>query len=227
MEAVAYYDSRYPDAWISGETYLRDYLQKRGFTVKDADALKTWMDAGIAKGDARGAVCVFCQDAVPDTVVESMLPTATVRKFLELGGGVVYVSNWPFYWQGHNDGTYTEWGPVGCRYVLAGFTLQFNDDGQPCTITDEGYRWGLRKTWNSQRAIESGFTPHIVLAKSTGGYPAAWVYFFHPDGVGGFVRIHDRVINYQGDDALCQEVHDVAIALRRRASARVVLAGSP
>ena len=51
-DRVAYRDSRYPTHWIADAdtVIVRDALVAAGYTVLDADELKTWMDARIADG---------------------------------------------------------------------------------------------------------------------------------------------------------------------------------
>jgi hypothetical protein len=61
------------------------------------------------------------------------------------------------------------------------------------------------------RALEASKTPHVTLAKSVGGYPCAYVWYFDSTlSKGGFVRLHDIIIDYS-NQALAQDVYDVAI----------------
>jgi hypothetical protein len=73
---AAYWDGNYGTAWVGGGEGTRDILEAEGYEVLDAVALKAWMDARIADGAA--SVVVFCRDAVPDTVAESMSATILV-----------------------------------------------------------------------------------------------------------------------------------------------------
>ncbi|UCG60165.1 MAG: hypothetical protein JSU70_11695, partial [Phycisphaerales bacterium] len=87
---VAYWDAAYPSAWAEVEVTVavRDYLALNGYTVLNANELKTWMDARIADGAL--SVVVFCKDIVPDTVAETMDDTCTIRRYLDAGGKVVW-----------------------------------------------------------------------------------------------------------------------------------------
>jgi hypothetical protein len=212
VDAVVYYDTRYPTSWINrtSATYLRDFLVSKGFSVKNADELKTWMQKHISAGTASGAVCVMAQDIAPDTIVETKDTNCTLRQFLNAGGRIVWLGDWQLYYQGHADGTKTVWGSAGSTDIL-GFTAQVNNDTSSCTITTDGTTWGLDITWTSMRALEASKTPHVTLAKSVGGYPCAYVWYFDSTlSKGGFVRLHDIIIDYS-NQALAQDVYDVAI----------------
>ena len=74
---AAYWDGDRDYGWSGGGAGTRDALEAKGYEILSAAALKTWMDARIADGAA--SVVVFCQDAVPDTVAESMSATCTLR----------------------------------------------------------------------------------------------------------------------------------------------------
>ena len=113
-DRAAYYDARYPTGWAAnpGPANVRYALEAAGYTILDADQLKTWMDGHIADGAL--SVVVMCQDIVPDTVAETMTATCTIRQYLDAGGKVVFFSDWPFYYQGLSDGTSAPtWGPDG------------------------------------------------------------------------------------------------------------------
>ena len=44
-DRAAYWDGRYPSAWGGPGDAVRDALAAVGYTILDADQLKTWMDA--------------------------------------------------------------------------------------------------------------------------------------------------------------------------------------
>ena len=67
---AAYFDSKYPSAWAGAGNVTRDALAAAGYTILNANELKTWMDARIA--DKKLSVVVMTQDVVPDTVAETM-----------------------------------------------------------------------------------------------------------------------------------------------------------
>jgi len=87
-DRAAYWDGQYPSAWGGGGEAIRDGLEAAGYTVLDADELKTWMDGHIA--DKALSVVVFCRDVGPDTVAETMSDTCTLRRYLDAGGKIVW-----------------------------------------------------------------------------------------------------------------------------------------
>ncbi len=105
QERAAYWDSRYRTNWASGadSNAVRDGLSAAGYTILNADQLKTWMNARIA--DKKLSVVVFCRDNAPDTVVETVDANCTLRKYLDAGGKIVLYADIPFWDIAHADGT--------------------------------------------------------------------------------------------------------------------------
>jgi len=189
---VAYYDGRYPTGWADTAVAegVRDYLALNGYTVLDADQLKTWMDARIADGAL--SVVVMCQDIAPDTVTETRDATCTLRRYLDAGGKVVQYADIPFYNQGHADGTTTNWATDGSVYIL-GFNAAGAgwNSGNTVTITPAGANWGLTQTWSSNRPALPGDVD-TILATDSDGDAAAWAKSYVPrDRHRGFVYIAD------------------------------------
>jgi len=191
-DRAVYWDDDYSSAWAGGATTIRDALEAAGYTVLDAAQLKSWMDGHIK--DKALSVVVFCRDVVPDTVAESMNSNCTIRRYLDAGGKVVWYSDWPFYYQGHSDGTNVTWDSAGATSVL-GFNASSGPNGtlEEVVITDAGIEWGLTTTWQSQRPTSVTITPNLTpLATISSGSAAAWVKHYLPgDKYRGFVRIYD------------------------------------
>jgi hypothetical protein len=191
-DRAAYWDDDYPAAWAGGATTIRDALADAGYTVLNAAQLKTWMNGHIK--DKALSVVVFCHDIVPDTVAETMDASCTIRKYLDSGGKVVWYSDWPFYYQGHSDGTSVTWGSAGASSIL-GFNASSgpNDTYDEVVFTEAGIEWGLTTPWQSQRATAVTVTPNLTpLATISSGSAAAWAKHFLPgDKYRGFVRLYD------------------------------------
>jgi hypothetical protein len=189
-DRAVYWDARYPSAWAGGGEAIRDALEYVGYEILDADQLKAWMNAHIS--DDMPSVVVFCHDIAPDTVVESMSSVCTLRRYLDAGGKIVWYADIPMYYQGHVDGTRTNYGVNGSIDILG-----FNAAGGPWDTQDEvaftvnGVNWGLTETWQSERPTSSSGLR--VLAEDNRGYAAAWVKHYIPgDDYRGFVRLFDR-----------------------------------
>ncbi|MHC4558355.1 MAG: hypothetical protein ACYS80_13740, partial [Planctomycetota bacterium] len=212
---VAYWDTDYPTGWaeVALTEAVRDYLATNGYTVVDAAQLKTWMDARIA--DGAPSVVVFCKDIVPDTVAETQDPNATIRKYLDAGGKVVWYADWPIYYQGLSDGTSAPtWGPDGAINVL-GFNASGgpNDTGEQVGFTAAGIEWGLTQTWPSARPTPPDITENLTtLATISGGSAAGWAKHYLPgDYYRGFFRIADFNVS-AGDTDLLPDLLNVAEA---------------
>jgi hypothetical protein len=188
-ERAAYWDERYRVNWGGDGIAMRDGLAAAGYTVLDADQLKTWMDDRIA--DGKVSVVVICRDSAPDTIAESMDANCTLRKYLDAGGKVVWYADIPFYYQAHSDGTQTTWGGDGQVNILGIGGVDRWDSGETANITDIGAAWGLTQTWTSQRANNpDGLT---VLATDSQGFALAYVKHYVPgDAARGFVRLWDQ-----------------------------------
>jgi hypothetical protein len=188
-ERAAYWDERYPFNWGGDGVPVRDALAAVGYTVVNADELKTWMDDRIA--DGKLSVVVMCRDSAPDTVAETMDADCTLRKYLDAGGKVVWFSDIPFYYQGHSDGTQTTWGEAGQAGILGLGNLAQWDSWNTVTITDAGAAWGLTATWSSLRVEHAGDVD-VVLATDNSGNAAAYVKHYAPGSAAqGFVRLWD------------------------------------
>ena len=202
-DRAAYWDGAYPGAWGGGGEATRDALEAAGYTILDADALKTWMDAHIA--DKALSVVVMCRDVVPDTVAESMTANCTIRLYMDAGGKVIWYSDWPFYYVGHADGNMDTWGGAGASGVL-GFNASSgpNDNNEDVVFTDAGIMWGLTQTWTSQRPTSPTITDNLTaLATVSSGSAAAWAkHFVAGDQYRGFVRLHDTSGQANVDDIM-------------------------
>jgi hypothetical protein len=189
---AAYADTRYASAWAGNGNATRDALVAAGYTSLNADELKTWMTARIA--DKKLSVVVFCQDVVPDTVVESQSATCTLRKYLNAGGKIVWYADIPFYYWGHINSVNDTWGDAGAPAVL-GFNTSSatRDTGQAPTFTPAGIKWGLTQSWGSQRPLAPNVTTNVtILALDGNGAAPAWVkHYVANDKFRGFVRFRD------------------------------------
>ncbi|MHC4464099.1 MAG: glycoside hydrolase family 71/99 protein [Planctomycetota bacterium] len=189
-DSAVYWDMRYPSVCAGGGKAIRDTLEYVGYEILDADQLKAWMDAHIS--NSMPSVVVFCHDIAPDTVVESMSLRCTLRRYLDAGGKIVWYADIPMYYQGHVDGTRTNYGVSGPINIL-GFNAASGpwDTQDEVTFTVSGVNWGLTETWQSERPTSGGGLR--VLAKDNSGYAAAWVKHYVPgDSYRGFVRLFDR-----------------------------------
>jgi regulation of enolase protein 1 (concanavalin A-like superfamily) len=207
---AVYYDARYPTGWAETAVAegVRDYLSANGYTVLDADELKTWMDDRIADGAL--SVVVMSQDIAPDTVAETRDATCTLRRYLDAGGKVVQYADIPFYNQGHADGTTTNWATDGSVYIL-GFNAAGAgwDSGNTITITGAGANWGLTHTHPSNRpAIPTDVD--TILATEDDGDAAAWQKaYVSGDFYRGFVYIADFDVS-TADVAILPDLLSVA-----------------
>jgi len=212
-QKAVYSDARYGTAWQGGSDATRDALVAAGYTLLNADQLKTWMTARIA--DKAFSVVVFCRDAAPDTVTETMSSSCTLRRYLDAGGKIVWYGDIPFYYQTNATAALTTWGDSGAPAIL-GFNTSSatRDSGNTSTITPLGTAWGLTATWTSQRPAAPTVTDNLeILAKDNAGNACAWAKHYVPnDTFRGFVRFRDT-----GGQAVVEDIIRVAEYVAQKA----------
>lgn len=192
VRRAVYRDSRYPGSWINGpqSEFGRAFFIRQGYSSLTADQVKEWMQARIADGIP--SVIVFLHDVAPDTIVETVGPECTLRRYLEAGGRVVWTGDVPLYYTGRRNGRTMQLRARGSREVL-GFNADWGpyDVAHECAVTEEGAAWGLRNTWQSYRPISPSLVDR-VFAVHPNGLPAAWARFYgKAPRPGMFVRTHD------------------------------------
>ncbi|MGQ9525231.1 MAG: PA14 domain-containing protein [Armatimonadota bacterium] len=203
VDAVVFRDTNYPLSWI-GATIADDvtsYLESKGFKVVDAEGLKAFCQKHVS--DRATSVVVMANDIIPDTVAEPLAgnaanPSSLFRRYLENGGKVIYISDWPMYYVGFGDGTRQEWGEGGAVTELGFYASRWGagvtDINQPVVFTEEGKKWGLTKPWISARATQVSAVD-VVLGNPTGNISAAMPYvkYFVVGRPGsGFVYMYDK-----------------------------------
>ncbi len=194
-DRAVYWDSRYSTGWADNASSIavRDGCVAAGYTLLDADQLKTWMDGHIADGAL--SVVVFGRDIFPNTVVETVDPNCTLRKYLNAGGKIVFYADIPFYNIAIvNNALLTPNPATGGGNAVLGIAVAGApwDTYNTVKITADGAAWGLTTTWASQRATLAAQVDR-VLATDNAGNAAAWVKHFVPgDTYRGFVRIYDK-----------------------------------
>jgi hypothetical protein len=208
-DRAVYWDARCRTGWAddASSIIVRDGCVAAGYQLLDADQLKTWMDGHIA--DKALSVVVLARDNVPNTVVETVDASCTLRQYLDAGGKIVFYADIPFWDIAHTDGTWDNPQTAAQNAILGIGTDLIWDSGNTVTITDAGIGWGLTATWTSQRATPASKVD-VVLAADNAGNAAAWAKFFVPgDWYRGFIRLYDtgghppvediiRVAEYEG-----------------------------
>jgi len=203
--SAVYYDERYPTCYASMDEAraVRNYLSMRGFTVLDADDLKTLME-----DEGKHSVVVMSQDVAPDTVADTMSPTAIIRQYLDRGGRVVWIGCNPFYWQGHNNGTKTFWGLEGMLNIL-GVNWVTSCHGGTVTMTADGSAAGLTQTWNSEDLhVQSPSVTKVYARVGDQEGAAAWMKSFNNGGE--FRRIWDSQTSDFTSDAYLEDLATIA-----------------
>jgi hypothetical protein len=200
VKKAVYYDPTQTQGWMGMDArdLIHDYFVSQGYEDLDSAGVKAWMDARIQ--DHIPSVIVMSQDIYPSTIVEvangaiiSNAPT-TLRKYLDAGGKVVHMADWPIYYVSV-DGANINPAGGGATLVLGMSGSDYGDPAVDTEITADGTKWGLTQTWSSQRAINPA-NADVVLAQRVGSPGAAgWVRRYALLPSSGFVRLWDCACN--------------------------------
>ncbi|KPV62441.1 MAG: hypothetical protein AOA66_1336 [Candidatus Bathyarchaeota archaeon BA2] len=212
---LVYYDPQYPTCWVNKEISKRVciYFTQRGFKEVNANELAKIMDEVVRAKEAVNTVAVFAQDIAPATIAYGPLPDNLIRRYLDLGGRVVWIGDVPFFYQGHFNEKRESWGFIGERQILGvftHFTWPLHVD-----MTANGFKWGLKLKWTGYRpAAPSPSSLTYILASSQGGaYAHAWLKNFNKDYPNsGFLRIWDYAL-HDISDRMLEELYNVSTHL--------------
>jgi hypothetical protein len=195
-EKVVYHDRRY-DSSVGNIENLLTFLNHRGFTTLDADALKTWMRKKIKAGADR-TVCILAMGCIPDTIGESKDVGCTFRRYLEAGGRIVWIGDVPLYYQSFRDRAFSLWG--GAELVL-GIRGAAWGDGRSPQITAAGEQWGMRRldAPASQRPFLAETASVVFSAIPESSSVCSFFVNYNPDfPYSGFLRYGH---GFDGNDA--------------------------
>ncbi len=259
---VVYYDSLFPTSWVDKNTSqnITKYLRDESFFALDAQQLQAFMQNAIFYNNENDAgnngkpysytVVVFSQDVAPDTVANMKKKNAIIRRYMNKNtknkkygkggnGRVVWIGDIPFYYQGHYDGSKTNWGDNGSQKIL-GFDAGggSRDDDTQVTITSGGSNdygngkdWGLKTQWNSVRPEEEDsyfllppqpqyVDEDLAYYDNMGFFSnyreiSAWFKKYGTNKKGGFVRIWDYNIGsnggISGGNSMLKELKNVSL----------------
>ncbi len=225
LEKAVFRDPNYSLSWMNadlGDT-IADYFKGKGYQVLDANQLKSFMEARIQ--DRKASVIIFANDVVPETVVPLDANNVMGRgedwgvswnllvKYLNHGGKIVYLADWPAYYVALTDGGRTGGSDVRASVILNYWFTRwgYHDVNQPVQITEEGKKWGLTKPWNSLRGV-AATDVDVVLALAAPGNAAGRVKYYTFGRPGsGLVFLYDKVLGAgEFDDEDLAQIQKVA-----------------
>lgn len=190
---------------------IREYLTSKNYTLVNAKQLADWMSQ---QDSALHSVVVFAAAYFPAEITKGYDQSA-LRQYLQHGGKVVMLGNNPLIFT--FDPASKQ--PIGFNVPMADSVLSINygpndtrafRGQQPAFPTQEGERWGLRKSWTAALPLPVAATD-IILGKDENGLASAWVKKYHKARCSGLVQIWvapdgetnlsfvDRVAEYQLD----------------------------
>ena len=202
IHKVVFRDEGYALSWMPADfaDQVAAYMEGKGFKRVNAQELRQFMLDRLKDRDP--SVVVMANDVVPDTVMEPIgdPPQPNVNclfnKYLDAGGKVIYLADWPAYYIGMPDGTRPAWNDSGAAAALGFWPARwgYNDIRTLTVFNEEGKKWGFTKPWLSARAANPADVD-IVLGNPEGRPDAAmpWVKTYNNIGRpgAGFLFIYD------------------------------------
>ncbi len=187
VQRAVYYDSTLLKlARTNDPATLSRYLTNRAYRALDSTALGAFLSARIA--DRVPSVIVFAIDYLPASVLTSTPAASLLRRYLEVGGKVV--------WLGPPPGIFPLQMPAGqlrldwpTAAVLTGVpqdSALFDRHG--VRVTPAGIRWGLPPRWRDAWSVDPAGVTQTLGIDDT-GLAAAWVKSFGGSEGTGFVRV--------------------------------------
>jgi outer membrane protein assembly factor BamB len=168
---------------------IKEYLAARNYTVVNGKQLADWM---AKKDSAQKSVVVFAVAYLPAEITKGY-ERSLLREYLGNGGRVVMPGNNPLIFR--FDSATRQ--PIGFNVPMADSVLAIkygpNDTRafkghQPAFPTEEGKRWGLRKSWTAALPLAPEAVD-IVLGKDENGMASAWVKKYHHARGSGLIQI--------------------------------------
>jgi outer membrane protein assembly factor BamB len=180
-------DGTAPD---SAAAALAAQLVARGYAQVDDDGLVAALTAAVA--DNRPTTAVFAIDDLPGAIVTEPLDRSLLRRYLDVGGKVVWTGVPPLLWPRDSVGRRTG-GLKGITWERPAELLGVGHaatmfDRRVVRVTPEGKRWGLSGRWRDSWAVDSREVSE-VLGLDDWGLAAAWVRNYGGPPGTGFVRV--------------------------------------
>ena len=178
LDKAYYWDDHFPVSHVFNGEDLCSYLGDSNFSRLNADELELWMNRHISENSSQSSTLVMAMGVAPDTVV-NLSGDSLFRDYLDSGGHVVWISDVPFYYQGHEDGSQTVWGNAGSVNVLGVNFMYWDFNATSAVITGDGNRWGmsLADFAPSQRPVLPSDVTTVL--SETGGYASSWFKNFN------------------------------------------------
>ncbi len=152
---VVYFDEDYPNSFIGYEEgrRLASYLTERGFSQIDALQLQEWILNVIKRGMSQKTSLVFAMDIIPETIFGDVDANVAFRKYLDLGGRVIWIGDVPAWYKGQSQRKRIEVWQLGSCVSLLGIAPVIANCMKSVNLTSRGRELGLRSEWYSMRPI--------------------------------------------------------------------------
>ncbi len=176
--------------FFKGSEQTRDFFKAEGHEALNAAALAQFMREQIESRDP--SVVVFAADRVPETVIADTSENALIRQYLEAGGKIVWLGEFPLgVLRDPDTGAFRSLDLsipgriLGVDHSTSEYAYYMT------TATEEGKKWGMPDWFLSGLAVDVDEVSS-VLALDEYGRASAWVKNYGGPEGSGFVRLWGR-----------------------------------
>jgi len=183
---AVYWDERLREVWFTGGKALRDSLVAAGYRELNAHTLAGFLSDRIEDGTS--STVVFAGDVAPMEITEAGLgKTPLVRRFLEAGGRIVWLSGPPFA-ATYDRSTWKINGFSSARTRrILGVSRERLSPADPSEVgaraTPDGLAWGLPAFGIASWPVDPKDVT-TVLGTDPTGLATAWIKSFGKPGSG-------------------------------------------
>ena len=185
-DKVIFFDPRYEGAWNTDCGLIAEWFGRRGFAVRGAPELASWMAERIDTR-AYGSVVVMGMGLVPDMLVEPLDETCLIRRYLDAGGRVVWTGDTALYVAQGETGPVHSIGEAGMTNLLD-MTCDWAMWGGTPRLTDVGRRWGLTSAGSGVRMARRSEVTLSLSEDPVKSSSAVWLRTTNPEyPLSGFI----------------------------------------
>jgi len=185
------YKAVYEPAKIEGnakyfvvDTTIVPFLQQRGFERLDSASLYHFLKDRIE--DGKPSVIVFSLALIPANLIADDPGKGMIRKYLDAGGKIIWLSNSPNYFEPDSKGNFNKQVNKGKQLLDVQFSNPDESGNFYSKTAQEGLNMGLPQ-WLTITSVPVSGKGVVPLAYDEYGRVSAWKKKFNPRPGSGFI----------------------------------------
>jgi outer membrane protein assembly factor BamB len=204
---IVYYEGNLTDSAfhyfnLGVDVWVRDYLKRQGYELMNADQLKIFMSSKL--DGASHTVVVFADNKIPKAVVNEESENTLIRKYLDAGGKVVFLTtvNPLFITTDPKTGALLGNTNIELASKIFGIKFSTQDFGNGfyySPYTEQGKKWGLVGYTEGYWPVDP-IQVTTVLARDEYGKAVCWVKNYGGPQGSGLMTLSFIPTNVLGSD---------------------------